>query len=169
MNLTTLRKISFGLCLTLLLFLASCSAKAPSRFEQAQQDSTQNKVSAVAPKAEQGGQFNPFFPPSQFGYERVFVQEKQGFAEAKLKRDGKDVAMLSISDTISLPSAAQKYQGSATFIAGYPTLEIGSTQTGILVAERYQIKAISRDPSFGQAERQAWIQRFDLEGLAQLK
>jgi hypothetical protein len=76
--------------------------------------------------------------------------------------------MLSISDTSSLPTAAQKYAQSTTKIGGYPSVEVGTTQTGILVADRYQVKVQSRDPSFTQADRQAWIQKFDLKGIAKL-
>jgi hypothetical protein len=156
--------------LSVVLLVTGCSATATSPYSQAQQESTgRNAPAAVAKNAEQGSSFNQFFPPSAYGLERVYTQEKKGFAEAKLKKDGKDMAMLSISDTVSLPSAAQKYQQSTETIAGYPAVEIGSTQTGILIADRYQVKVLSRDPAFSKSDRQAWLQRFDLNGLAKLK
>lgn len=77
--------------------------------------------------------------------------------------------MLSISDTLSTPSAAAKYQKSTTQIAGYPAVEIGDTQTGVLVGGRYQVKVISRAPSFTARDREAWLERFNLNGLARLK
>jgi hypothetical protein len=169
-----LRKVLTSCLLSILLLsglvLTSCAPQPPSPYEQAQQQSTEkNAPPAVAKIAEQGSEFNAFFPDSAQGLERVFVQEKKGFAEAKLKKDGKEIAMLSISDTISTPTAADKYQSSTQKIRGYPAMEIGSTQTGVLVAQRYQVKVISRDPSFTATDRQTWMQKFDLEGLARLK
>ncbi|WP_404784367.1 hypothetical protein [Altericista sp. CCNU0014] len=163
--------ILLSICLCgLLLFSSGCASQPPSSYAKVQQETTQRGApKAIAKDATQGSQFNKYFPKSANGYERVYVQEKKGFAEAKLNKDGKNVAMLSISDTKSLPSAAQKYASSTTDIAGFPSLEIGATQTGILVGDRYQVKVLSRDPSFTKAERQAWIQNFDLNGLSKLR
>jgi hypothetical protein len=163
------QKYVIPVCLSLLLLLTGCASQPPSPYAKAQQESTQRGAQpAVAKTATQGSQFNKLFPDAANGFERVYTQEKKGFAEAKLKKNGKDVAMLSISDTSSLPTAAQKYAQSTTKIAGYPSVEVGATQTGILVADRYQVKVQSRDPSFTQADRQAWIQKFDLKGIAKL-
>jgi zona occludens toxin (predicted ATPase) len=162
------RRSIVAFLLTTVLLITGCQAKAPSQFSQAQQDSSKRGVTAVAKDATQGSQFNRFFPKPTDGYERVYTQEKKGFAEAKLKKAGRDVAMLSISDTSSLPTAAAKYQNSTSKISGYPAANMGNTQTGILVG-KYQIKVLSRDTSFNQAEREAWIARFDLKGLERLK
>ena len=35
--------------------------------------------------------------------------------------------------------------------------------------DRYQVKVLSRDPAFTKEDRVAWLQKFDLKGLAQLK
>lgn len=165
-----LRKILAPLLLCVLLLITSCAQQPPSRFEQAQQESSQQKSGqAVAKDATQGAQFNKFFPTGGSGYERVYTQEKKGFAEAKLKKAGKDVAMLSISDTTSNPTARDKFQSSTKTIAGYPAVEQGSTATAVLVNNRYQLKVQSRDPSFTAKEREAWIQKFDLSGLAVLQ
>ncbi|CCQ68915.1 hypothetical protein CWATWH0402_2362 [Crocosphaera watsonii WH 0402] len=45
-----------------LLFLTSCATQAPSRFEQAQQESSQRGSSAVVKESESGGSFNKFSP-----------------------------------------------------------------------------------------------------------
>ena len=165
-----LRKILAPLLISVLLLVTACAPEAPSRFDQAQQESTQQKSGqAVSKDATQGAEFNKFFPPAGGGYERVYTQEKKGFAEAKLKKDGKDVAMLSINDTTSTPDVAAKYQGSSKKIAGYPAKEIGKTQTAILVGNRYQVKVQSRDQSFTASDREAWLQKFNLQGLARLK
>lgn len=164
-----LRKILAPLLLSLLLLVTSCASKPPSRFEQAQQASSQQKSGqAVVKESTQGAEFNKFFPKGEGGYERVYTQEKKGFSEAKLKKDGKDVAMLAISDIKNTPSAAEKYQQSTKTIAGYPAATLGTTQTSVLVNNRYQVKVLSRDPSFTASDREAWLQKFDLDGLARL-
>ncbi len=164
------RKVFASVLLSVVLLVTGCAPKPPSPYAQVQQETTQKGAQpAVAKKAEQGSSFNQFFPGATAGYERVFTQEKKGFAEAKLKKDGKDMAMLAISDTISLPTAAQKFANSTVTVAGYPAVEIGTTQTAVLVNDRYQVKVLSRDPAFSKSDRQTWLQRFDLRGLAQVK
>ena len=165
------RRILTALMLCVLLFTTACTAtQTPGRFDSAQQQSSQQRSGqAIAKTATQGSEFNKFFPSATNGYQRVYTQEKKGFAEAKLKQDGKDVAMLSISDTKSTPSAAAKFQNSTKKIGGYPAVDIGNTQTAVLVGDRYQVKVLSRDPSFTASDRAAWLQRFDLNGLARLK
>ena len=60
----------------------------------------------TAPKIE-GKKLNPFLPADGTdGYSRTFTQEKDGFVEAKLKKDGQDVAVLSISDASGDEAAA---------------------------------------------------------------
>ncbi len=156
------------LTLIFLLFLTACSS-APSKYDQVQKDTTGfGSPAAVDKKAEKGEKFNAFFPGSQGNYEVVPAQEKKGFAEYKLKQNGNVVAMLSISDTLSLPEAAAKYANASEKIAGYPAVQQGTTATGILVNGRYQVKVLSRDPAFSAEDRAAWLQKFDLKGLAQL-
>lgn len=155
--------------LSLTLLVTACS-QAPSKYDQVQKDTTGFRApAAVDKKAEKGGTFNQFFPGSQGDYQVVPAQEKKGFAEYKLKRDGVTLAMLTINDTISLPAAAAKYTPATETLAGYPMVNQGSTATGLLVNNRYQVKVLSRDPSFSQEDRVAWLQKFDLAGLAELE
>ena len=155
--------------LVFLLFLTACSS-SPSKYDQVQEDTTGfNAPAAVDKQAEKGGTFNQFFPEPEGEYEVVPSQEKRGFAEYKLKQNGKTIAMLSINDTISLPAAAAKYENAKETLAGYPVVQQGTTATGILVNGRYQVKVLSRDAAFVEADRAAWIQKFDLRGLAQLE
>lgn len=165
------RRFLAALMLSLLLLVTACTAtQTPGRFDQAQQQSSQQKSGqAVAKDATQGSKFNKFFPAASNGFERVYTQEKKGFAEAKLKKDGKDVAMLSISDTTSTPIAAAKFKNSTKKIAGYPAVEVGNTQTAVLVGDRYQVKVLSRDSAFTASDREAWLKNFNLKGLAQLQ
>jgi hypothetical protein len=154
--------------LSLTLLVTACSS-APSKYDQVQKDTTGFRApAAVDQKAEKGDTFNKFFPDSQGGYEVVPSQEKKGFAEYKLKRDGKTLAMLTINDTVSLPTAAAKYNDATVMVAGYPMVNQGTTATGLLVNNRYQVKVLSRDPAFTQEERVVWLQKFDLAGLAEL-
>ena len=166
------RRVLAALVLSALLLLTSaCTAtQAPGRFDSAQQESSkQRSGQAVAKTATQGSEFNKFFPPASNGFQRVYTQEKKGFAEAKLKKDGKDVAMLSISDTKSTPIAAAKFKNSTKKIGSYPAVEVGNTQTAILVGDRYQVKVLSRDPSFSASDREAWLKKFNLNGIARLQ
>lgn len=168
--------LSFSLAF-MLLISAGCATQAPTRWDQAQETSTQRTKTTptvvngtpLPKKAVSGGKFNQFFPSSGNGFSRVYVQEKAGFAEAKLEKGGKTVAMLSINDLASNPSAAQKYGSSTEKIGGFPAVQQGANATAVLVGNRYQVKVQSRDPSFSSADRQAWIQKFNLNGLANVK
>ncbi|WP_446405122.1 hypothetical protein [Coleofasciculus sp. C1-SOL-03] len=163
-------KILTALSLSLFLLVTACAAPstAPPPSTEAPQTSTQQPTQ-VSGEPLAGGQFNQFFPNASGDYKRVFAQEKTGFAEAKLKQDGKDVAVLSINDLANNPSAAKKFQDSSKTIAGYPAVERGKTQTAILVRDRFQVKVQSRDDSFTPGDREAWLEQFDLQGLSQLK
>jgi hypothetical protein len=161
-----------SICLSLLLLLSACSvgSEPPSFYDQVQDETTgSNAVEAVTKDAVQGSKFNRLFPDSADGFQVVPAQEKQGFAEYKLNRDGTNVAMLSINDTVSNPESAAKYVTSTRQVAGYPAVDIGNTQTAILVAGRFQVKVQSRDDSFTPGDREAWLEKFDLAGLAQLQ
>nr|WP_202803720.1 hypothetical protein [Spirulina subsalsa] len=164
-----LKKFLAPLLLSLLLLITACDSAPPSDFQQAQQESTQRGARAVDREAVAGGEFNKFFPRSQEDYEVVYAQEKKGFAEAKLKQGGKDVAMLAVSDTVSNPEAAQKFANSTEQIQGYPVVAQGNTATALLVADRFQVKVLSRDPEFTESDRKTWLGKFDLNGLARLK
>lgn len=131
--------------------------------------SQRNPAPAVSQEALPGSSFNRFFPKSGDGYEVVAAQEKKGFSEYKLKQGGTDRAVLSISDTMSLPAARKKYENSSQRIGGFPAASQGSNITGVLVADRFQVKVQSRDQSFTESDRQVWLQKFDLQGLSRLK
>jgi len=170
MNTNRWRRAIAPLLLILFVIIGGCAANPPSRFEQAQQESTKSKATpAVAKEATQGASFNKFFPKTGNGFTSTYTQEKKGFAEAKLNKGDKTVAMLSISDTISNPEAADKFKQSTKKINGYPSVLQGSTKTALLVASRYQVSVLSRDPSFVETDREAWLGKFDLQGLSQVK
>ena len=163
------RRILAAVLISVLLLTTACTPKTPNRFDQAQQESSRQKSGqAVAKDATQGSKFNQFFPAGGDGYQRVYTQEKKGFSEANLKQGGKTVAQLAISDTTSIPGAAAKFSNSTKKVGGYPAVTVGNTQTSILVG-KYQVKVISKDPAFTAADREAWIQKFNLAGLSKLK
>ncbi|BAZ88450.1 hypothetical protein [Dolichospermum compactum] len=163
------RKVLAAVLLSIVLLTTACATKAPSRFDQVQQESTkQRSGQAVVKSATQGSQLNKFFPSGGDGYDRVYTQEKKGFSEANLKKGGKVVAQLAISDTSSIPGAAAKFANSTEKIGGYPAVKVGNTQTSVLV-DKYQVKVISKSPSFTESDRATWIEKFNLDGLAKLK
>jgi hypothetical protein len=164
-----LRFLSLGMMLGLLWFGATaCAPQPPSPFEQAQQESTERGATAVVKDSTKGGEFNAYFPTASGDYERIFAQEKQGFAEIKLKQKGQDVAVMSISDIRNNPTAADKFKQSSSQLAGFPMVQQGSTATAVLVGDRYQVKVLSRSPAFTAADRETWLSKFDLKGLAAL-
>ncbi len=172
-----LRKVSLAIGAILLIGLlavggcqlTSQQASQPSDNAKWEQIEEQTPTVAVDQKAIiNGSEFNKFFPAEIDGYERVYTQEKDGFAEAKLNQDGNTLAMLSVSDTASNPDAALKYQNSERSLAGYPLAEVGNTATSLLVKERLQVKVLSRDDNFTPDDREAWLEKFDLNGLANL-
>ncbi len=169
MNSIRWRRILTPLFLCLLLFVTACQPNPPSRYSQVQKETSRRGAPAAVSKvAERGSTFNEFFPKKVKGYDIVPAQEKKGFAEYKVNKDGKNVAMISISDTTSLPSAAVKYQSATSKIAGYPAVDQGANATGILV-NGYQVKVLSRDPAFTRDDRVAWLQKVNLKGIAKLK
>ncbi|MEO1342208.1 MAG: hypothetical protein AAFV28_13930, partial [Cyanobacteria bacterium J06635_13] len=85
------------------------------------------------------------------------------------KKGGAEIAILSISDTLNSPSAANKFQDSSEKISGYPAVSQGSSSTAILVGDRYQVKIRSKDAAFDAGDRAKWLGKFDLRGLSKLK
>ena len=164
-----LRKFLVALIMSVLLLVTSCAQQAPSRFDQAQEASTSKGATAVVKDSQTGSNFNRYFPSSTGSYTRVYSQEKQGFAQAKLNKDGQEVAILSISDTLNNPTATAKFKQSGQKIAGYPAVNQGSKSTAILVGDRYQVKVRSKDDSFTEEDRQDWLSKFDLRGLSRLE
>ncbi len=167
MILKRLPSILIACVLALSLFVSGCgqtNTSAPSTVGQSSGGSQ-----TVAAKPVSGGEFNKFFPKSQGDYKVTYRQEKSGFAQAKLSQGSEDVALLSINDTASNPSAAAKFQNSSQMIAGYPAVTQGKNTTAILVGDRYQVKVTSKSDSFTASDREAWLTQFNLSGLARLQ
>lgn len=156
-------------------FLFSCGGKKATTETTSTETTTTETTSSTAteemPKEEQveGGSLNKFFPKADGAYKVVYNQEKDGFVEASLEQDGKEVATLAVSDLSTNLDTKEKYKTSTMQIASYPALTKGSKGTTILVGDRYQVSIRSKEDSFDENMRKAWFEKFDLAGLANLK
>ena len=179
------------LLLSLSLFLAAClltgcacsgadsSSSAPSSSEDrsASNDEGAESGAAEAPAKEdppaksepvEGSALNKFFPGEEVdGYERIFTKEKDGFAEATLKKDGEEVATLTISDTNNNPQARSKFESPDDKVDGHPAVQFGKNGSSVLVADRFQGTVTSQ--TLDHADRLTWLGKFDLAGLSSLE
>lgn len=163
------RVVNFGVLVVSLLLLPLCGCQdEPTRWDEVQQETEGRNAPAVSEDSVEGGDLNRFFPAVESPFDIVFKQEKQGLAQASLQKDGTEMVVLTISDTTSNPGAKDKYKDSGQMLDGHPMAAAGSKGTAILVADRYQVQARSSDPSFGEAERIEWLQKFDLKSLSNL-
>jgi hypothetical protein len=141
--------------------------REPTRWDGVRRQ-TRHNTPAVAKEAVPGSEFNRLFPRPEGDFDVVYTQEKPGFAEADLKKEGKVVATLAISDTASNPDAAQKYKDATARLKDFPMIDIGDNGTGVLVGDRFQVQVRSKDSNFGKAEREEWLSKVDLANLASL-
>ena len=141
-----------------------------SRWEHAQEQSSADGAVAVqnAGTATDAGEFNTFFPPQEGDWDQVFKQEKGGTAIADYEKDEEVMVTLSVTDLATNPRALKKYEDPEFEIDGYPAVTQGSKTTAILVNDRYQVKASSKSDAFTAEDRKAWLEKFDLAGLAAL-
>jgi hypothetical protein len=149
------------------LFLLPSCKKEESRWDKAAASAAPTKPKDPAQQEKAGSSFNKAFPPDGVdGHKRVFTQEKEGFAEAKLQKDGKDVATLAISDASTDADAKAKFEKSTEKVSGYPLVTVGKNQSALLVKDRYQVKVSSQ--TLDADARKALLQKFDLQALAAL-
>lgn len=116
-----------------------------------------------------GGALNKFFPNDADGLNRVFTQEKNGFAMANLNKGKATVAQLSINDCAANPSARDKFKTAGRSVGGFPATNEGMSTLAVLVGDRYQVKVRATGSALDDAQMQEWLQKFDLNGLAALK
>ena len=117
---------------------------------------------------QKGGAFNKFFPDGDADFDVTFTQEKEGFAEIKLSKGGTEMAKISISDTVTNLKARSKFEAAKDKVSGFPMVAQGKKAHATLVGDRYQVKVMSRDTSFTDADRKAWLAKVDLKGLSKL-
>ena len=116
-----------------------------------------------------GAKLNSVFPKADGEYKLTFTQEKTGFAEADLFKGSAKLAAMSVSDTDATPTARDKFKTSSKKIGEYPMAANGSMGAAVLVANRYQVQVRSLAPAFTAAEREAWLEKFNLAKLAEIK
>ncbi len=166
------RRPSLFVLLTLFVLASGCKREEAPPAREIPRVPVQEAPAAVqAPAPAQpteGGDFNKFFPKAKDGtFERVFTQEKTGFALAEILRDGKKVALLSITTLENAGAPPAQEMGSRS-IAGFPVTDTGTLQTSIVVGNRFKVVARSTDTGFTRADRDHLIESVDLKGLAAL-
>ncbi|WP_394836782.1 hypothetical protein LVJ94_07725 [Pendulispora rubella] len=169
--------IRFGVLAVCAAAFFGTGCKKETRWDQAAATTTSEaraqarEEAGLPPVAEvkqtKGAAFNKLFPDDGTdGYKRVFTQEKEGFAEAKLQKDGKDVATLSLADSVNDDDAKAKFAKSTDKVDSYPLVTVGKNQSALLVNERYQVKISSQ--TLDASARKALFSKFDLNGIAKL-
>jgi hypothetical protein len=151
-----MRRLQFILSLVLITLAVACQPVARPT----------GPLAGVTPVA--GSAFNQFFPQDEGDYDVVYTQEKEGFAQAQLNQQGSEVATLSIADAANNPDALTKFESSTEEVAGYPAAAVGELGTAILVGERFQVQVRAKAATFDAEQRAAWLEAFDLAGLAGL-
>ena len=94
----------------------------------------------------------------------MFSANKKGYAEAKLSKDGKEVALLAITDLNGKDADKKKFEGATEQVDAYPVATFGKNKTMILVKDRYQVSMSS--PTLNHASRKGLLSKFDLRGLS---
>ena len=115
-----------------------------------------------------GTAFNRLFPTPGPGEQLIFTQEKRGFSEAKLKQGDQTRALLAISDTITTPTARDKFAASTVRLQGWPLAEQGGQASALLVADRFQVKVIGQGAGLDTQQRHDLLEAFQLQKLAAL-
>jgi hypothetical protein len=146
----------------LVLALGGCSKDEKEKRWDTVASATTASAGAAAPKVETGA-LNASFPKDgALGYKRVFTADKEGFAEAKLQKDGADVATLAISQADD--AAKGKFKSASDKVKGAPLVTVGKNQSAVLVADKFQVKVSSQ--TLDEGARRAILEEFDLDGLA---
>jgi len=169
-------RISLFALLVSSAFLFSCGGKKKTTETTTETTTTEttttdngSTATETMPEEVEGGALNKFFPKEDGAYKVVYNQEKDGFVQASLELDGKEVATLAVSDLSTNMDTKAKYESSTMKVGDYPALTKGSKGTTILVGDRYQISIRSKDDSFDENMRKSWFEKFDLSGFANLK
>ncbi|OKH14600.1 hypothetical protein [[Limnothrix rosea] IAM M-220] len=143
------------------------AATTPTAPEEATPSSSMKDIAGLPPQ--KGSAFNKFFPEGTGSdFDVTYTQEKEGFAEVKLSQKGTEMAKISISDTVTNLTARSKFEGAKEQVAGFPLVAQGKKAHAVLVGDRYQVKVMSRDDSFTDVDRKAWLGKVDLKGLSSL-
>lgn len=146
--------------------LGGCKAKE-DRWADAAAAAHSAAENAPRVDRQETGSFNRFFPADGTdGAKRIFTADKEGYAEAKLTRDGQDVALLAVTDMKGKDAETKKYDDAKEKVGDHPAVTFGKNKTMILVKRRYQVSASST--SLDHEARKSLLSKFDLAGLANL-
>ncbi len=148
------------------LTTAACK-REPDRWEAAKE---QAKVVQAAKEdappviVTETNALNKAFPTdAASGAKRVFRTDKPGFADAVYNNaDGKEICVLTISDTNSDPAVKTKFASATDKVGGFPVKALGNS-TAMLVRDRFQVKVSST--SLSPAERQTWLSKVDISAI----
>ena len=154
-------KVAVSAIALAVLLLLGCKAKE-DRWEKAAVSAEKAAAApmlsaSAAPKADTGS-FNKFFPADGTdGASRVFSADKEGYAEAKLSKDGKEIALLAITDLNGKDADKKKFEGATEKVDAYPVATFGKNKTMILVKDSYQVQRVepharSRQPQGASLE-----------------
>lgn len=143
---------------------AGAAASAEKKLEQKKAD--KEKLGDDAPKEIEGKKLNRFFPEKLADAERTFTTEKDGFVEAKYRKDSADLLTLTIADISDNADSKTKFGNSTEKASGHPVATFGKKQTMALVKDRYQVKITS--DTLSHDERKALLEKLDLAGVAAL-
>jgi hypothetical protein len=137
-------------------------ADAGAKAQQNQKEGT-----ATTYKVTKAGTFNKFFPKDGVdGLKLIPAADKDGYAEYKAEKDGKEVGRLSIDDADEKEKG--KYKAATEKVAGYPYHQLGANKSSILVADKYQVSITSASGGLDAAARKALFEKFDLGALSRL-
>jgi hypothetical protein len=143
---------------------ASAAAKSAEKKAEAPKDAPS---AAPPPEKKETGAFNKFFPADGVdGTKRVFSADKDGYAEAKLTKDSKEVALLSVTDLNGKDDEKKKFDAAKEKVNGNPVATFGKNKSMILVKSRYQVAVSSQ--TLDHEARKGWISKFDLNGISAL-
>ena len=147
--------------------LAGGCKREPDRWEAAKE---QAKV-AQAAKEEAApvvvtavNALNKAFPPESTTHaKRVFRTDKAGYADAVYRtEEGKEVCLVTISDTNSDPGVKTKYATSTEKLGEFPIKHLGNS-TAMLVRDRFQVKVAST--TLTPNERKTWLSQVDVAAI----
>ena len=161
--------------LALSLTLATACTKAPPTPASTETPEAASPSLAVGERAglsDAGGMASgvPTAPLKEYfpldgagGYKRVIRANRVGYVEASLEKDGKEIAILSISDAERLAYVKARFENATEKVDGFPLLSSGQDLSTILVRDRFEIKVLSK--TLDASARKAVLASFDLKRL----
>lgn len=148
------------------LVSAGCK-REPDRWEAAkEQAKVVQAAKEEAPPAvvTEVNALNKAFPGEDATHaKRMFRTDKPGFADAVYaSADGKELCVVTISDTNSDPSVKGKFASATEKLGAFPLKSLGNSSM-VLVNDRFQVKVSST--SLTPEERKTWLSKVDTSAI----